>query len=59
MNFHVTDQMAWQAQERGWELRLEARRMNEVTRSLKSAPVLDAPKPALLIRLKRLLPRFS
>jgi hypothetical protein len=58
-SFHITSYLAWQAQERQRELRLEAQRMNEVTQALNSDPVPEAPKPALLTRLTRLLPRFS
>jgi hypothetical protein len=57
--FHITSYLAWQAQERQRELLLEAQRMNEVTQARNAAPVPEAPKPALLARLTRLLPRFS
>jgi hypothetical protein len=43
MNFHVTTQMAWHAQERGKELHLEARRMNDVFQVLKTALLLAKP----------------
>jgi hypothetical protein len=33
--------------------------MNEATQVLRFTPVPEAPKPTLLTRLTRLLPRFS
>jgi hypothetical protein len=45
MNFHVTNEMARQAQERGQELRLEAQKMSGLLQVLKSALLLERPSP--------------
>jgi hypothetical protein len=43
MNFHVTNQMAWQAQERGQELRREALRISGLLQVLKTALLTAKP----------------
>jgi hypothetical protein len=43
MNFHVTNQMAWQAQERGQELRKEAQRISRRLQVLKTALLTARP----------------